>query len=68
MTLFELKEQLFDIINVKKRIRAGEYNLSPIKKVKIPKLDGGTRILGVLTAVDYMIQQAVAQVLAHDLL
>ena len=40
MTVFKLKEQLFDIIDgLKKRIRARKYKSSPVRRVKIPKSD-----------------------------
>ena len=39
--------------------------MSSVRKVKIPKPDGGTRILRVLTTVDCMIQQAVVQILVY---
>ena len=36
---------------------------SVVPKVEIPKSNGGTRLLGITTVVDRMIQQAIAQVL-----
>lgn len=44
-------------------IRGGWYKPKPVKRVEIPKLDGGTRLLGVPTVIDRMVQQAIAQVL-----
>jgi RNA-directed DNA polymerase len=44
-------------------IRGGWYKPKPVRRVEIPKPDGGTRKLGVPTVIDRMIQQAVAQVL-----
>ena len=64
MTVYELRDQLPSIIDaLKERIRAGKYKPSPVRRVEIPKPDGGTRSLGVPTATDHLIQQAIAQVL-----
>lgn len=45
-------------------IRAGVYRPSPVLGVEIPKSNGGTRLLGVPTTTDRLIQQAIHQVLA----
>jgi group II intron reverse transcriptase/maturase len=44
-------------------IRGGWYKPQPVRRVEIPKLDSGVRMLGVPTVIDRMIQQAIAQVL-----
>ena len=44
-------------------IREGRYIPMPVKRVDIPKPDGGTRMLGIPTVQDRVIQQAIAQVL-----
>ena len=43
------------------RIRRGKYTPAPVKRVEIPKPDGGVRKLGIPTVVDRTIQQAMAQ-------
>jgi Retron-type reverse transcriptase len=45
-------------------IREGKYQPQAIRGVKIPKRNGKTRLLGVPTVTDRMLQQAVGQVLA----
>jgi len=44
-------------------IRGGWYKPKPVRRVEIPKPDGGVRLLGVPTVIDRMIQQAIMQVL-----
>jgi group II intron reverse transcriptase/maturase len=44
-------------------IRGGWYKPKPVKRVEIPKPDGGKRLLGVPTVIDRMVQQAMVQVL-----
>jgi RNA-directed DNA polymerase len=46
---------------VKTAIQEGRYQPSAVRKVEIPKPGGGTRILGIPTVLDRMIQQAIAQ-------
>jgi group II intron reverse transcriptase/maturase len=44
-------------------IRGGWYKPKPVKRVEIPKPDGGKRLLGVPTVIDRMVQQAMVQIL-----
>ena len=48
---------------IRKSILAGKYQPQPVRRVEIPKDNGRTRKLGIPTAVDRVIQQAIAQVL-----
>lgn len=48
---------------IKGQIRKREYKPQPVRRVEIPKPDGGVRNLGVPTVTDRFIQQAIAQVL-----
>ena len=50
--------------HIKQSILEGKYRPQAVRRVEIPKPDGGIRLLGIPTAVDRMIQQAIAQVLS----
>jgi retron-type reverse transcriptase len=49
---------------IKAKLLAGEYMPSPVRRVDIPKPQGGTRTLGIPTRMDRLIQQALHQVLS----
>lgn len=46
---------------VKQKLLEGRYEPSPVRRVEIPKADGGIRLLGIPTVLDRLIQQAIAQ-------
>src|SRR6516164_5219140 len=49
--------------SIRSRLLEGTYQPQPVKRVEIPKPDGGVRKLGVPCVVDRLIQQALLQVL-----
>ena len=62
-------EELGDYIrenwdSIRERIRKREYKPQPVRRVEIPKPDGGKRKLGIPTVMDRVIQQGIAQVIS----
>jgi len=52
--------------SIRSQLLSGTYQPQPVKRVEIPKPDGGVRKLGVPCVVDRLIQQALLQVLQEQ--
>jgi RNA-directed DNA polymerase len=52
-----------DLLVIRDQLLSGAYKPQPVKRVEIPKPDGGVRKLGIPTVLDRFVQQAVMQVL-----
>jgi group II intron reverse transcriptase/maturase len=64
MTVEELAEHLKEAWpDVREALLEGRYEPRPVKRVEIPKPGGGVRMLGIPTALDRFLQQAILQVL-----
>jgi hypothetical protein len=64
MSVYQLKSHLYAIWpELRKQLLEGNYRPAPVKRVEIPKAEGGKRMLGIPTVRDRFIQQAVHQIL-----
>ena len=64
MTVKELRPYLKEHwLEIREALERGSYKPAAVKRVEIPKPDGGARQLGIPTVIDRLLQQAIAQVL-----
>jgi group II intron reverse transcriptase/maturase len=64
MTVDELPEYLVEHWEeIREQLLSGTYQPTPVKRQEIPKSGGGVRELGIPTALDRFVQQAILQVL-----
>lgn len=67
MTVEELAEHLkAHWPSIREKLETGTYQPSPVRRVEIPKPSGGVRLIGIPTAQDRLIQQAMHQILSLE--
>jgi RNA-directed DNA polymerase len=67
MTIDDARDYLCEHCpSIRSQLHAGTYQPQPVKRVEIPKPEGGVRKLGVPCVVDRLIQQALLQVLQEQ--
>ena len=62
MTWREYGDELAErLLGLKDRVHSGAYRAAPVRRVEIPKPDGGMRQLGIATLEDKIVQRAVVE-------
>jgi len=64
LTVNELESHMLKYYEpLKQKLKEGTYKPQPVKRVAIPKADGSKRFLGIPSALDRVVQQAILQVI-----
>ena len=60
ITVYQLKSHMNKYFSpLKRKLKDGSYEPQPVKRVAIPKPDGSKRYLGIPSALDRVLQQAI---------